>query len=221
MFCLAFGPFDNFDYKDCLKLGLGLGSQIGFWNSLFLKWGCQSDTSQLIDHLLLWKWPQATYGSLSQHLSPEWSTAAILCSSFSLGPFRKKENKNFSFKKDFTESSITNEDIKWAYEKNQLYLQLRRLRGDETKGPKLAPHTPFFSSHFLIQRNTGENVKPQACSSSKIHRIKDHSGRPFPRWLSGVVLGLLIHGMILYVYGAKGKQWRTEGNSHWSVRTDC
>lgn len=89
------------------------------------------------------------------------------------------------------------------------------------KAPVVSSTHTIFQCHFLIQRNTGENVKPQACSSSKIHRIKDHSGRPFPRWLSGVVLGLLIHGMTLYVYGAKGKQWRTEGSSHWSVRTDC
>lgn len=210
MFCLAFGPFDNFDYKDCLKLGLGLGSQIGFWNSLFLKWGCQSDTSQLIHHLLLWKWPKATYRSLSQHLSPEWSTAAILCSSFSLGPFRKKI-KSFLLKRIYRVLYDQWRRRMSLWKKNQLYLQLCRLRRDETKRPKLAPHTPLFSNHFLIQRNTGENVKPQACSSSKIHRIKDHSGRPFPRWLSGVVLGLLIHGMILYVYGAKGKTvayWR-------------
>lgn len=215
MFCLAFGPFDNFDYKDCLKLGFGLSSQIGFWNSLFLKWGCQSDTSQPTDHLWLWKWPQATYRSLSQHLNPEWSTSAIPCSSFSFWTFRKI----FSFKKHFIKSS--NDQWRhwmslWKSAKSTASLSLQRWN----KTPKVSS-TPFFSHHFLIQRNTRENVKPQACSSSKIHRIKDHSGRPFPRWLSGVVLGLLIHGMILYVYGAKGKQWHTEGSLHWSVRTDC
>lgn len=127
--------------------------------------------------------------------------------------------KIFSFKKHFTKSS--NDQWRhwmslWKSAKSTASPSLQRWN----KTPKVSS-TPFFSNHFLIQRNTRENVKPQACSSSKIHRIKDHSGRPFPRWLSGVVLGLLIHGMILYVYGAKGKQWRTEGSLHWSVRTYC
>lgn len=31
-------------------------------------------------------------------------------------------------------------------------------------------------------------------------------------------LNLLIHGMIWYVYGAREKQWCTEGGLYWSVR---